>query len=166
MALLDNDMQINTILPSYMKRHSLEVGPITNLGGRQIACISLGNAYTWPLGCVIIWVQVEGVQGYNKDQVALVVPDLSNFKAQSPIILGTLTISHIVNVIKEREIDILAMPWTNAWVAHLLSVQRATATVEDSQTAGKSSPSKYDEVVVTKKLEAIDAFLLVLYLWR
>ena len=38
-----------------------------------------------------------------------------------------------------------------------LSGQRATATVEDSQTAGKSSPSKYDEVVITKNTETIDA---------
>ena len=71
---------------------------------------------------------MEGVQGYNKDQIALVVPDLLNFAAWVPIILGTPTISHVVNVIKE-EIDALAMLWANAWVAHLLLVQRATATV-------------------------------------
>ena len=29
---------------------------------------------------------MEGVQGYNEDQIALVVPDLSNFVAQVPII--------------------------------------------------------------------------------
>ena len=33
MALLDNGMQINTILPSYMKRCSLKLGPITDLVG-------------------------------------------------------------------------------------------------------------------------------------
>ena len=101
---------------------------------------------------------MEGVQGYNKDQIPLVVPDLSNFAAQVPIILGTPTRSHVVNVMKEREIDALAMPWENAQVAHLLSVQRATATVEDSQTVGKSSLSEYDRVVVTKNMETIDAF--------
>ena len=37
-------------------------------------------------------------------------------------------------------------------------MQRATATVEDSQTVGKSSLSEYDEVVVTKNAETIDAF--------
>ena len=74
-----------------------------------------------------------GVQGYNEDQIALLVPDLLNFVAQVPIILGTPTISHVVNVMKEREIDALAMPQANTRVAHLLSVQRATATVEVSQ---------------------------------
>ena len=63
-----------------------------------------------------------------------------------------------MNVMKEREVDALAMPWANAWVAHLLSVQRATATVEDSQTVEKSSPSEYEEVLVTKNTETIDAF--------
>ena len=100
---------------------------------------------------------MEGVQGYNEDQIALVVPDLSNFVAWVPIILGTPTISCVVNVM-EKEIDALAMQWVNTWVAHLLSVQRATATVEDIQAAGKSSSSEYNEVVVTKNMETIDAF--------
>ena len=57
---------------------------------------------------------------------------------------------------KEKEIDALVMPWANAWVAHLLSAQRATATVEDRQVAGKPTPSEY-KVVVTKNTETIDA---------
>ena len=101
---------------------------------------------------------MEGVQGYNKDQVALVAQDLLNFVVQVPIILGTPTISRVVNVMKEREIDNLVMPCANAWVTHLLSVQRTTATVEDSQTAEKSIPSEYDKVAITKNAETIDAF--------
>ena len=85
---------------------------------------------------MIIQVQVEGVGGYDEDQIALVVLELLNFAAWVPVILGTPTISHVVNVMKEREIDALTTPWANAGLAHLLSVQRATATVEDSQTAG------------------------------
>ena len=57
---------------------------------------------------------MDGVQGYDEDQIALVIPDLSDFVAQVPVILGTLMISHIVNVIKEKEIDALATPWVNA----------------------------------------------------
>ena len=52
----------------------------------------------------------------------------------------------------------MATPWANAQVAHLLSVQRATAMVEDRQTAEKSGPSEYNEVVITKNAETIDAF--------
>ena len=54
MTLLDNGMQINAITPSYVKRCSLKVGLITDLVGGQIACHGLGNAYTQPLGYIII----------------------------------------------------------------------------------------------------------------
>ena len=70
---------------------------------------------------MVIWVQVDGVQGYDEDQIALVILDLSDFTVRVPVILGTLMISHIVNIIKE-EIDALVMPWVKAQVAHLLSV--------------------------------------------
>ena len=80
-ALLDNGAQINTIMPKYVSDHSLQMGVITNLLGAKVACVGLGNAYTRPLGYVIIWAQVNGVQGYDKDQIALVIPDISNFVA-------------------------------------------------------------------------------------
>ena len=79
MALLDNGMQINTIMPNSIKSYSLEMGLITDLIGKTVTCIGLGNAYTQSLGYVIVRVQVDGVQGYNEDQIALVVTDLSNF---------------------------------------------------------------------------------------
>ena len=117
MTLLDNSTQINTITPNFVKSHSL-------------------------VGYIVIWIQVDRVQGYDKDQIALVIPDLSNFVAQVPIILGTPLISHVINVIKEKEIDALAMPLVNARVAYLLTVWWATATIEDSKVvAGESDPS-------------------------
>ena len=54
-----------------------------------------------PLGYIIIRVQVDGVQGYDEDQIALVILDLPNFAAWIPVILETPTISHIINVMKE-----------------------------------------------------------------
>ena len=46
MALLDNGMQINTIMPNYVKNHLLEMGPITDLIGARVTCVGLGNTYT------------------------------------------------------------------------------------------------------------------------
>ena len=43
-------------------------------------------------------------------------------------------------------------------VAHLLSVQRAAATIADDQATEESSPDEYKEVVVTKNMETVDAF--------
>ena len=107
MALLDNGGQINTIMPKYLSDHSLQMGPITNLLCAKVTCIGLGNTYMRPLGYVIIWVQVDRVQGYDEGQTALVILNLSNFTAQIPVILGTPTISCVINVMKEAEIDAL-----------------------------------------------------------
>ena len=79
MALLDNGTQINTIMPKCVSDHSLQMGLITDLLGAKVTCMGLGNAYMRPLGYVIIQVQIDGVQGYDEDQIALVIPDLSNF---------------------------------------------------------------------------------------
>ena len=65
MALLDNGAQVNTIMPRYIKEHSLQVGPITHLMGSKVAFMGLGNAYTRPLGYMVIRVQVDGVWGYD-----------------------------------------------------------------------------------------------------
>ena len=53
-ALLDNGGQINTITPNYVRNHSLEMGPITDLIGAMVICMGLGNAYTRPLGYFIV----------------------------------------------------------------------------------------------------------------
>ena len=92
MALLDNGAQVNTIMPRYVNEHSLQVGPITDLMGSKVTCLGLGNAYTQPLGYVVIPVWVDGVWGYDEDQVALFILNFSNFATRVPVILGTLTI--------------------------------------------------------------------------
>ena len=134
------------------------MGPIANLLGAKVTCVGLGNAYMRPLSYIIIWVQVDGVQGYDEDQIALVILDTSNIVAQVPVILGTPTISCIVNVMKEREIDALAMPWANARVAHLLSIHRMTAVKVGDGTAEECGPDNYDQVMFTQNIETIEAF--------
>ena len=66
MAFLDNGDQVNTITMRYVSNHSLQVGPITDLMGSKDTCVGLGNAYTQPLGYVVIWVQVDGVWAMMK----------------------------------------------------------------------------------------------------
>ena len=60
--------------------------------GSKVTCIGLGSAYTRLLGYIVIWVQVDGVQGYDEDQIALIILDFSNFAIRVPIILGIPTI--------------------------------------------------------------------------
>ena len=77
---------------------------------------------------------------------------------QIPIILGTPTIGHIINVMKETEIDALAMPWANARVAHLLVVHRMTAIMVGDKFMVEPTSDDYDEVVFTWNVETIEAF--------
>ena len=128
--------------------------------GRWFICAGLGNTFTQPIGYIIIWVQVDGVQGYDEDQITLVVLDLSNFTALVPVILGTPTIGYVMNVIREKEIDALVTPWVNAHVAYLLAVWQVTAMLEDNKVTTRVLDSiEYNEVVTTKGSKMIVAFL-------
>ena len=79
MALLDNSAQINTIMPEFIKTHSLDVKPLSDFIGRKVVCTGLGNTLTRPIGYVMIQVQVDDAKGYNEEKIALIVLDLSNF---------------------------------------------------------------------------------------
>ena len=158
MALLDNGAQVNTITPRYIKEHSLQVGPITGLISSKVTCVGLDNAYTRLLGYVVIRVQVDGVWGYDEDQIALIIPDFSNFTTRVTIIPGIPTIGQVVNMVREAEMDALATPWANARAAHLLAVRRMTPVeVENNQEEGydtdKDSPLMY-----TQKAETLEPF--------
>ena len=158
MALLDNGAQVNTSMLRYVSDHSLEVGPITNLMGSKVACIGLGNAYTRPLGYVVIWVQVDRVQGYDKDQIALVIPDYSNFTARVPVILGMPAIGQVVNVMTEVKMDALVTPWANARAAHLLLVHRMMPIEVGNGQEEKFDANDDDPLMYTQKAETIEPF--------
>ena len=149
MALLDSGAQINTIMLRYVSDHSLQVGPITDLMGSKVTCVGFGNAYTRPLGYIMIQVQVDGVQGYAKDQMALVIPDPSNFVAWIPVILEAPTIGLVINMMKEVEVDVLAMPWVNARIAHLLLVHRMVTVEVGDGLKEELNPDGYDQLMYT-----------------
>ena len=75
------------------------------------------------MGYIIIRVQEEGVQGYNEDQVALLIPDSTVFGSPVPVTLGTPTVSQIINVIKKSEIDELMAFLNGSRIAQLLACQ-------------------------------------------
>ena len=156
MALLDNGVQVNTIMPGYVNDHSLQVGPITDHMASKAACVELGNAYTTSLDYMVIRVQVDRVQGYDKDQIALVIPDFSNFAVRVPVIPGMPTVGQVVNVMKEAEMDALATLWANARVAHLLSVHRMMPMEVGDGQEEKFDMNADDQLVYTWKVETIE----------
>ena len=44
MVLLDNGAQTNTIMLGFVKKLFPDVGPLSDLVGRQVTCVGLGNA--------------------------------------------------------------------------------------------------------------------------
>ena len=63
-------------------------------------------------------VKVPCVQGYDEDQVALVMDDPG--MVECPVILGTSTLYRVMEVIKESEISKLAVPWSSSRISWLM----------------------------------------------
>ena len=117
-------MTINVVTPEFIEAHSLDVGPLSDQANGTLHINSFRGVFTQPLGYIIIRVQVEGVQGYNEDQVALVIPDSTIFGSWWPVTLGTLTINQIINMIKESEIDELSPSLNGLRIAQLLDTAK------------------------------------------
>ena len=88
----------------------MDIGPLSDLDSGMLGMNGFGRLFSQPLGYAIIRVQVEGVQDYDKNQVALVIPASTNFGSQVPVTLGTPKINWIINVIKENKKDELSLP--------------------------------------------------------
>ena len=134
------------------------MGLIIDLMGSKVTCVGLGNAYTRPLGYVVIQVQVEGVQGYNEDQIALVIQDFSNFAIRVPIILGTPVIGQVIIMMREAEMDALAMPWENVRAAHLLAVQRMVPVDMGNDQEEGHDMDKDNQLMYIQKPEMLEPF--------
>ena len=72
----------------------------------------LGGISVEPIGFIMMNFKVPCVQGYNEDQIAIVMDDPG--MTEWPVILGTPTLYCIMEVIKESEISKLALPWASS----------------------------------------------------
>ena len=61
-------------------------------------------------------------------------------------------------MMKEAEIDALAMPWANTRVAHLLLVHRMMAIKVGDDMVEESNSDDYNQVMFTQNVETIEAF--------
>ena len=101
---------------------------------------------------------MDGVWGYDKDQIALNIPDFSNFVVRVPVILGTPTIGRVVNIMREAEMDALAMPWANARAAHLLAIRRMAPVKVRNDYEEEHDTNKDGFVMHTQKVETLEPF--------
>ena len=154
-CLLDNGAQLNFITPAYAQERGMDIMSLDYLareiGGPILPIRDIGSIPVEPVGFVMMNVKVPCVQGYDEDQVAIVMddPDMS----ECPVILGTPTIYRVMEVIKESEISKLTVPWTSSRVSWLRDVQARLGQVVMNDVANKPiSPLNVDEVVrVTSK---------------
>ena len=132
----------------FIKAQSLDVSPLSDLANGTMGINDFGGLFSRLLGYIIIMVQVEGVRGYNEDQVALVIPDSTTFGCQVPVILGTLTINQIINVIRESKIDELSASLNGLRVSHLLACHQAELPVRREMAANQTmGPTDLNEAV-------------------
>ena len=120
-ALLDSGSTINSVSPEFIQICSLDIDPLSDLSDGTLGINGFGGVHTQPLGYVIIRVQVEGVRGYDEDQMALVKTDSTTFGSQVPVIQGTATNNRIINVINESETDELSASLNRSRIVQLLA---------------------------------------------
>ena len=148
-CLLDNGAQLNFITPPCGEGYGHYVpGPV---GSRDWGTTPSHQGYGWQPGgahrVFLMNVKVPCVQGYDEDQVALVMDDPK--MSECPVILGTSTLYQVMEVIKESEISKLAVPWSSSQISWLMQdVTAKLGQVVVNNVANKPiTPLDVDKVV-------------------
>ena len=163
-CLIDNGARVNLVTPEFVKNRGLEVGSIQDLNDHDgyIPLSGLGRKITEPLGYVILRVQIPYMPSYDKDQVALVVSEDSNFLKRCQVILGTLTINWAVQAIKESEMENAPEAWRSALHSYEFANYMVQLNPEDYgmtlPTNTGENPTDLDELVLLKNKATIPAF--------
>ena len=155
-CLLDNGAQLNFITPAYVQEQGMDIMSLDYLsqeiGGSIPLIRGLGGILVEPIGFIMMNVKVPCVQGYDEDQIAIVMDNSG--MTEWPVILGTPPLYCIMEVIKESEISKLAVPWASSRVSWLMrDIQAKLGQVVMNDVANKKiAPLHVDEVVrVTSK---------------
>ena len=115
-CLLDNGAKLNFITPAYTVERGMDIMSLDRLaqeiGGPLPLITGMGGSLVEPTGFVLMNVKVPCIQGYDEDQVTLVMDDPG--VTECPVILGTSILYRVMEVIKESEISKLAVPWSSS----------------------------------------------------
>ena len=150
-CLLDNGAQLNFITPAYAVERGMDIMSLDWLarefGGPLPLIAGMGGSLVEPTRFVLMNVKVPCVQGYDEDQVTLVMDDPG--MTECPVILGTSTLYRVMEVIKESEISKLAVPWSSSRISWLMrDVTARLGQVVINDVANKPiAPLDVDKVV-------------------
>ena len=117
------------------------------IGGPLPLITGMGGSLVEPTGFVLMNVKVPCVQGYDEDQIALVMDNPG--MTECPVILGASTLYRVMEVIKESEISKLAVLWSSSQISWLMrDVTARLGQVVINDVANKPiAPLNVDEVV-------------------
>ena len=150
-CLLDNGAQLNFITPAYAVERGMDIMSLDRLaqeiGGLPPLIAGMGSNLVEPTGFVLMNVKVPCIQGYDEDQVTLVMDDPG--MVECPVILGPSTLYRVMEVIKESEISKLAIPWSSSRISWLMrDVMTKLGQVVVNDVANKPIvPLDVDEIV-------------------
>ena len=158
--MIDNGAWSNTVTPTYMKEHKIKVCPIHHLALHPTSIpISGIGGHMAALGYVIINVQIGGISNYYEEQVALVIPNVTQLGLKVPVILGTPMIHQLCDQMKESEIQMALEEWQHALLnyeasrnvsIHAMTPQLVSdASIEYPTNMGQN-PIDLDEPVLLK----------------
>ena len=142
-TLADSGSQVNTVMPEFVTQNGWPVLPLEDLVDHPLHLVGLAGNWMWPLGFIILRVQIKEITRYDEDIVFLIVPDGSEFSKWVPLVIGTCTLSCMVNVIKESELDMLLLPWAVVHASRLLSTRRGTTASDDESIGDVADPKPY-----------------------
>ena len=163
-VLIDSGVRSNAVAPTYVKQHKMKVQPVQDLAMHPISGI---GGHTVALGYIIINVQVEGIPSYYEEQVALVIPNVTQLGMKVPVILGTPTIHRLCHQMKESEIQTAPEEWQHALLSYEasrnVSILPMTPQLDQDSnvkypTNTGQDPAHLDEPVLLKDRVIIPAF--------
>ena len=167
-VLIDSGVRSNAVAPAYMKQHKMKVLPVHDLAMHPtLIPISSIGGHTAALGYIIINIQVEGIPSYYEEQVALVIPNVTQLGMKVPVILGTPMIHWLCRQMKDSEIETVPEEWQHALLSYEasrnVSILPMTPQLDQDSnveypTNTGQDPTDLDEPVLLKDSVIIPAF--------
>ena len=123
-VLVDNGTRVSSVTPAYVHQHNLGVRPISELDhslnpyGDHIPLVRLGGGQAELVAFTLMRVQIEGMPNYDEHEVLFILNNPSTLSTRIPVILGTPTISRVIQTMKETEMHNKPAEWQMARVAY------------------------------------------------
>ena len=158
----------NAMTPNYMKEDKMKVRPVHDLALHPTSIpISGIGGHMAALRYVIINIQVEGISSYYEEQVALVIPNVTQLGLKVLVILGTPKIHQLCHQMKESEIETALEKWKHTLLSYEasrnVSIHAMTPQLDPDlgikyPTNMRQDPIDLDKPVLLKDKVIISAF--------